>query len=102
MTFDPNGTYEFAWDYEAYPVWVQSRDSGAQHVRLDPTLEHTLQEWSDRVTDAMSRPNGPDAPGWDGPSDEILAALDAEGAALAVRFQEALGPSAVVEYQSVR
>jgi hypothetical protein len=101
MTFDPSGEYSVAWDYSAFPVWVETNDSGAEHVTIDHELEQALQDWCDRVSDAMSGPHGPDAPGWDGPGDDVLAVLDAEGAALAIRFQQSLGPSAVVRYRAV-
>ena len=75
------------WDYGAFPAWVSEEQPGA----IDPALQDLLQAWSDRVTNAMWGPNGPDAPAWDGPGDDVITALDAEGRSLAHRLAESVG-----------
>jgi hypothetical protein len=93
-------TFTVTWDYAAFPVWSgPDNTSGMDATRaIKPELRHELQDWCDRVSSAMWGPDGPEAPGWDGPGDEVVGALDTEGRALADRLQEALGPTSVVEY----
>jgi len=46
------------WDYAAFPVW--GRGSSIDLDRpIDVHLRNNLQEGSDRITKAMSVPNGP-------------------------------------------
>ncbi len=75
------------WDYSAFPAWV----SDEQRDAIEPALQDELQAWSDRVTHVMWGPNGPDAEGCDGPDDQVIAALDAEGRALAERLRQSTG-----------
>jgi CspA family cold shock protein len=88
---------EIYWDYGAYPVWTTPELDRT----IDAGLRAKLQAWSDRVTDAMWGPDGPDAPGWEGPADAIVKQLDVEGRELADRVQEGLGPEISVVYQPV-
>ena len=79
------------WDYTAFPVW----DEGGAMVEpgslpVGEGLRNDLQAWSDRMTDVMWGPRGPDDPTWDGPDDAALEALVAEGMALAERLQQEL------------
>jgi hypothetical protein len=87
------------WDYDAFPVWMidDGVGVGASHD-IDVGLRDDLREWSDRVTDAMWGPNGPDAPGWSGPGEEVVAGFNHEGEALATRLEQNLGAGAIVEY----
>jgi hypothetical protein len=90
---DTNRPVRFMWDYGAFPVWIDA----AQLNELDASFQRELQDWSDRVTTAMWGPHGPDAPGWDGPDDAVVQALDAEGRALAQRLHDTVGWQ--VEYE---
>jgi len=89
------------WDYAAFPVCGRVGASFDLDRAIDAQLRDDLQGWSDRVTDAMWEPVGPDAPGWDGPDDSVIEAFDNEGRTLARRLQDALGPDASVVYQSI-
>jgi hypothetical protein len=90
------------WDYTAFPVWAMSAASGDQVRGIEAGLRSDLQDWSDRVTDAMWGPDGPSAPGWDGPGDAVIERFDEQGRALAARLQDVIGPETAVEYEPIR
>jgi hypothetical protein len=89
------------WDYAAFPVWGRPGASVDLDRAIDAHLRNDLQDWSDRVTEAMWGASGPDVPGWEGPSDQVVDGFNAEGRALTRRLQDALGPDATVVYESI-
>lgn len=89
------------WDYDAFPLWVDAGWKGqasSDAVPVPEPLKDRLQAWSDEMTALMWGPNGPDAPGWDGPNRDDLDRLNASGLHLAVRVREALDQSWKVLY----
>jgi CspA family cold shock protein len=87
---------EIVWDQTAYPVWTTPERNSA----IDAGLRAQIQAWSDRVTDAMWG-DGPAAPGWKEPTDDLVEQLNIEGRELAERVQEAFGPDVSVVYQPI-
>src|SRR5437016_1792094 len=59
---------KFMWDYSAFPVWsTRGAMVRAERLPVSDQLRSDLQGWSDRMTDLMWGPRGPDDPRWGGP-----------------------------------
>jgi hypothetical protein len=68
------------WDYAAFPVWGRPGATFDLDRALDAQLRNDLQDWSDRVTQAVAGPNGPDMPGREGPTDQVVEGVQHRGA----------------------
>jgi hypothetical protein len=61
-----------------------------ERLPVSAELKEDLQAWSDRMTDLMWGPRGPDDPDWTGPDSSDVEALEAEARALHDRLQSEL------------
>lgn len=94
-------TVKVMWDHDAFPLWMDVGRIGqtsSSRVPIPEPLKHELQAWSDEMTALMWGPNGPDAPGWDGPDRDDLERLNAAGWHLALLVRKALDQSWKVIY----
>lgn len=82
------------WDYTAFPLW--SSDVDVEGLQLSASLRSDLQDWSDRITDAMWGENGPDAPDHREPPESMVEVLRQEGLALTDRVRNELPQGSVV------